>query len=258
MNTTAYLQRIGLSDGDVAYTYAFLERLQRQHIMTVPYENLDILNGIPIELENDALYEKIVARHRGGYCFELNGALSALLSSLGFSVKNYMARFLKNEASIPVRRHRIVVVLCEGERYVCEVGIGQYAPRVPLRLCQGLEQFDGYMSYKFEKEDFLGWVLYEKNGAEWRKYYAFTEEEQLDIDFIQPSFYCEKHPASPFHQSVMVAIKTPTGRRAINGRDYKVFEGDTLVEMEEQITDERLYEILKDFFGIEWKWRERA
>ncbi|MBQ9784730.1 MAG: arylamine N-acetyltransferase [Clostridia bacterium] len=257
MNTTAYLRRIGLDACDVAHTYAFLEKLQKHHITSVPYENLDILNGIPLSLDADALYDKIVTRHRGGYCFELGGALSALLGALGFSVTNYMARFLKNETSIPVRRHRVVVVACEGERYVCEVGIGQYAPRVPLLLREGLEQFDGYTSYKFEKEDFLGWVLYEKNGAEWRRYYAFTEEEQLDIDYIQPSFYCEKHPDSPFHQSVMVAIKTPTGRRAINGRDYKEFEGDVLTHIEENISDARLYELLQTVFGIEWKWREQ-
>ncbi len=258
MNTTAYLHRIGLSDGDVAHSYTFLEKLQRHHILAVPYENLDILNGIPLSLDGDSLYEKIVTRHRGGYCFELNGALSALLKSLGFGVTNYMARFLKNETSIPVRRHRVVAVECEGERYICEVGIGQNAPRVPLRLCEGVEQCADGACYKFEKEPFLGWVLYEKHEGEWRRYYAFTEEEQLDIDFIQPSFYCEKHPDSPFHQSIMVAIKTPTGRRAINGRDYKVFEGETLTYIEEQTSDDRLYAILKEFFGIEWKWRYEA
>ena len=258
MNTTAYLHRVGLDEGDVEFSYSFLEKLQRNHILTVPYENLDILNGIPISLDAEALFEKIVTNRRGGYCFELNGALTALLRDLGFEVHAYLARFLKNEQEIPVRRHRVVVVLCEGERYVCEVGIGQYAPRVPLRLCEGLEQSDGYTSYKFKKEPFLGWVLYEKHGEEWRQYYAFTEEEQLEKDFIQPSFYCEKHPDSPFHRDVMVAIKTPVGRRAVNGRDYKVFEGDGLAEIEENVTDERLYELLSTYFGIEWKRQGRA
>ena len=84
-------------------------------------------------------------------------------------------------------------------------------------------------------------------------YYAFTEEIQLEIDFIQPSFYCEKHPDSPFHRAEMVAIKTPVGRKAINGRDFKVFEGDTLTYLEEGVSDERLYDILRTEFLIEWK-----
>lgn len=253
MDIQAYLSRIGMANTPVTHTYAFLARLQWQHICTVPYENLDILNGIPLSLDADALYDKIVTRHRGGYCFELGGALSALLKEMGFSVTNYMARFLKNETNIPVRRHRVIAVECEGKRYICEVGIGQNAPRVPLLLEEGIEQEAMGECYRFIREPFLGWVLYEKKEGEWRRYYSFTEEEQLDIDYIQPSFYCEKHPDSPFHQSVMVAIKTPTGRCAINGRDYKVFAGDSLVSMEENVSDERLYTLLREVFGIEWR-----
>ena len=51
----------------------------------------------------------------------------------------------------------------------------------------------------------------------------------------------------------MVAIKTPNGRRAINDHDYKIFEGGELVHIEENITDKRLYEILKTDFGIAWQ-----
>lgn len=255
MDTTAYLRRIGLSRADVSYTYDFLRQLQQHHICTVPYENLDILDGIPISLDPEQLYDKIVTRHRGGYCFELNGALSALLKALGFSVTNYMARFLKNETTIPVRRHRVVAVTCEGKRYICEVGIGQNAPRVPLLLQAGGEQSADGEAYRFEQEPFLGWVLYERKDGRWSRYYSFTEEEQLDIDFIQPSFYCEKHAESPFRQTLMVAIKTPTGRRAINGRDYKVFCGDELISIEKNISDERLHTVLAEYFGIERRAR---
>jgi len=254
MDTAAYLQRIGLSADCVAHSYQFLDQLQKHHICSVPYENLDILNGISPVLFEDELFEKIVTNHRGGYCFELNGALAALLRALGFSVKSYMARFLKGETSIPVRRHRVTAVECDGKTYICEVGIGQNAPRFPLLLCQGVEQAEGNEAYKFETDDFLGWVLYEKKDGEWKPYYAFTEEEQLDIDFIQPSFYCEKHPDSPFHKGIMVAIKTSDGRKAINGRDYKVFRGDELVLLEEGISEARLYELLEHEFGLRWRY----
>jgi len=254
MDTAAYLQRIGLSADCVAHSYQFLDQLQKHHICSVPYENLDILNGISPVLFEDELFEKIVTNHRHSSCFELNGALAALLRALGFSVKSYMARFLQGETSIPVRRHRVTAVECDGKTYICEVGIGQNAPRFPLLLCQGVEQAEGNEAYKFETDDFLGWVLYEKKDGEWKPYYAFTEEEQLDIDFIQPSFYCEKHPDSPFHKGIMVAIKTSDGRKAINGRDYKVFRGDELVLLEEGISEARLYELLEHEFGLRWRY----
>ena len=44
MNTTQYLNRIGMNANDVSHTYAFLKKLQQHHICSVPYENLDILN----------------------------------------------------------------------------------------------------------------------------------------------------------------------------------------------------------------------
>lgn len=252
MDIKAYLDRIGM-DGAPALSYAFLKELQQKHITSVPYENLDILNGLPLSLDAESLYRKIVTNHRGGYCFELNGALAALLREIGFEVTEYMARFLKGETSIPVRRHRVVAVKCEGRTYIVEVGIGQYAPRVPLLLETEVIQNDGFTDYRFERDPFFGWVLQEYRDGEWKPYYAFTEEIQLEIDFIQPSFYCEKHPDSPFWKAEMVAIKTPTGRKAINGRDFKVFEGDVLISLEEGVSEERLLEILRTEFGIEWK-----
>lgn len=255
MNANRYLERIGMTSSDVSHTYEFLKALQHNHICTVPYENLDILNDVPIDLSKKALFEKIVTNRRGGYCFELGGAVSMLLCEFGFKTKNYFARFLKGEKEIPVRRHRVIVAECDGKRYVVEVGIGIEAPRDPLLLQEGIEQTCSNGSFRFAKDDFLGWVLEEKVDGEWQPYYAFTEEEQLDIDFIQPSFYCEKHPASPFNKSPMVAIKTPNGRRAINDRDYKVFENGELIHIEENVTDERLYEILKTDFGIVWTYK---
>ena len=252
MDIKAYLDRIGM-DCAPTLSYAFLKALQQKHITAVPYENLDILNGMPLALDARSLYRKIVTHRRGGYCFELNGALAALLREIGFEVTEYMARFLKGETSIPVRRHRVVAAKCEGKVYIVEVGIGQYAPRVPLLLETGTVQNDGFTDYRFERDPFLGWVLEEYKEGEWKPYYAFTEEVQLEIDFIQPSFYCEKHPDSPFRQAEMVAIKTPIGRKAINGRDFKVFEGDELISIEEGVSDERLYEILQTEFFIEWK-----
>ena len=101
MNANLYLTRIGISPEDVSHTYAFLKELQQKHICTVPYENLDILNEKPIDLSGEALFEKIVTHHRGGYCFELGGAVAMLLCELGFPTKSYLGRFLKGETSIP-------------------------------------------------------------------------------------------------------------------------------------------------------------
>lgn len=248
----AYFRRIGLpEDTPVVLTSDFLSKVQYQHVISVPYENLDILDHHPLSLEIPDLYDKIVLHHRGGYCFEVNALLKAFLEELGFKVTSYFARYLRGEKSIPVRRHHVLAVEAEDGVYVCDVGIGQTAPRYPLLLKEGLVQQQGDETYKFEKDEQLGWVLWEMHHGEWSRYFSFTEDKALDIDFIQPSFYCEKHPDSPFNKKAIIAIKTPAGRKSIDDRTYKEFRGDELIHIEENCNDARFTEILKEHFGIE-------
>src|SRR5690606_20497919 len=85
-----YLQRIGY-EGPLDRSAKTLAQLQYCHLHTVPYENLDILRGVPISLELEDLFDKIVVRRRGGYCFELNALFGWLLRELGYPVTDYFA-----------------------------------------------------------------------------------------------------------------------------------------------------------------------
>lgn len=251
MNTALYLKRIGMS-GNLKFSQSveFLNQLQLAHVTRVPYENLDIIKGVPLNLDPEHLFDKIVIRNRGGYCFEVNGLFGALLTELGFKVTHLAARFLRNESTIPLRRHRVLLVECDEGEYICDVGIGSAAPRYPVKLQEGIEQHQFGETYKLQREDFLGWVIYEKHGEEWRRFYSFTLEPQIDVDFITPSFYCEKHPDSIFNKDVMVAIKTENGRKTLNGREYKVFSGEDITEIREKLSDEGITEILENEFFI--------
>src|SRR5689334_21580804 len=85
MDVQAYLHRIGYHGG-LEPTAANLRDLHRAHRVAVPFENLDIHVGRPIVLDQDALFDKIVTRRRGGFCYELNGLFAVLLRALGFDV----------------------------------------------------------------------------------------------------------------------------------------------------------------------------
>ena len=218
----SYLDRIGFK-GQPKDDFDSLSRLQTQHLRTVPYENLDIMRDIPLSLEVEDIYEKIVVRHRGGYCFELNGLFSWLLRELGFKVVEYMARYLRDEKEIPMRRHRVLRVSCAEGEFLCDVGVGAVIPQIPLPYALGQVSEQGAERYKLEREPFLGNVLYEWRRDEWQKLYSFTEEEQLNLDYIMPSFYCEKHPESYFRTMDMVHIFTKDGRKSVAGRELKIF-----------------------------------
>ena len=224
MNVAAYFERIGLMrTGKTVPDSELLRQLQYAHCTTVPYENLDMIRGVPTSLDPDALFEKIVSRRRGGLCFELNGSFGALLRELGYGVTDVAARFLRNETTLPMRRHRVLLVDAADGIWVCDVGIGQRCPREPLKLLEGQEFPQFGEKYTFRKDPFLGWVLMDLHKGAWRDLYSFTEEPQLIVDFTALNFYCERHPDSPFNKREMFSLKTAEGRITLDGDVYKEF-----------------------------------
>lgn len=224
MDVKKYFDRIGLEmPEDLTPDSELLRKLHLAHCTAVPYENLDMIRGVPTSLEADALYRKIVEEGRGGLCFELNGSFGNLLRALGYKITDYAARYLRGETELPMRRHRVMKVEASDGVWLCDVGIGEICQREPINMTEGLVQEQFGETYKLEKEDFLGWVLYDMYKGAWRKFYSFTEEPQLEADFIAPNFYCEKHPESPFNKDEMFALKTLEGRKTLDGHVYKEF-----------------------------------
>lgn len=250
MNSKAYLERIGIFE-ELAPTKASLELIQRAHLKTVPYENLDILLKKPIVLKKEALYEKIVANRRGGYCFEVNELLGHLLRELGYEVTDLFGRFLRGETGIPMRRHHVLKVKCIDDEipYIADVGVGSGSPNMPMRLVVGEEAQDGVITYRFGKHDFFGWVLEDRKNGEWGPVYSFTEEPQAPIDFLATSFWCEHAEESIFNKGAMVSLRTETGRRTIDVHEARIFDGDHVTVLPIETWEEK-EKILREWFGI--------
>src|SRR5215469_12743773 len=96
MDVEAYLRRIDYS-GPREVSPAALRELHRQHLFTVPFENLDIPLATPILLDGNFFYDKIVVRRRGGFCYELNGLFGQLLAAMGFCVQMLSARVRRED-----------------------------------------------------------------------------------------------------------------------------------------------------------------
>ena len=89
----------------------------------------------------------------------------------------------------------------------------------------------------------------DKHHGEWRRFYSFTEEPQLDVDFIAPTFYCEKHPDSPFFPDEMFSLKTQEGRITLDGHVFKEFRnGEVTVK---ELSDSEL-QMAYNRFGLEY------
>ncbi len=91
MDVAAYLDRINYH-GSTDPILETLCALHRAHMLAVPFENLDIPLKRPIVLDQELLFDKLVNRRRGGFCYELNALFSALLREMGFNVQRLSAR----------------------------------------------------------------------------------------------------------------------------------------------------------------------
>lgn len=246
----AYLDRIGYT-GERTPNAENLSALQYAHLTSVPYENLDILLGRRIVLDVDAVYKKVVEEHRGGYCFELNLLFAWLLRELGYTVTDYVARYLRGETTLPKRRHQVlsVVIPGTGEEYLCDVGVGSVIPLWPVPLEIGRECVQGDVTYSFREDERLGIVLTERHGGGWRDVYSFTRDAQYETDYIFASFWCEFAPDSPFNKKYILSIRKPGNIRiTIDDFELKTFEGEKVTAV--ALTPEERETALRDIFGV--------
>ena len=134
-----YLARIGL-DAPPPVDFDGLAALQFAHLTAVPFENLDVFDGVPVRVDTEWSINKIVNDKRGGWCFELNGAFAALLDALGFDVALLGAAVLVDGPSVVVDHATLEVRL--DESYLVDVGFGDSFIQ-PLRLNQAGPQDGG-------------------------------------------------------------------------------------------------------------------
>lgn len=140
-----YLERIGFSH-EVRIDLETLAALQRAHLSAVPFENLDVCNGVEVRTDVAWSVAKIVERGRGGWCFEANGAFSALLEALGFDVARLGAAVLL-EGPTEIIDHLTLEVMLD-EPYLVDVGFGD-SFMTPLRLNRLGPQEGGTGTYEF-------------------------------------------------------------------------------------------------------------
>ena len=200
MDVQAYLDRIGFG-GVPRPDLETLRALHRGHSLSISYENLDVQLGRPVTIDPADAFEKIVRRGRGGWCYEMNGLLGAVLEDIGFKVTRLagaVLRDLRGEASIG--NHLVLLVDLGGEPWIADVGFGD-GSRDPYPLKEGPVRSDGY-EYRLEKVDGEWWRLHNhpQGGA---PNFDFTLEP---ANPAQLAARCEELQTSPASVFVMTAI----------------------------------------------------
>ncbi|HVW41295.1 MAG TPA: arylamine N-acetyltransferase [Amycolatopsis sp.] len=241
MDVDAYLSRIGASR-PVAATPEALRDLHQRHVTTVPFENLSVHLPEPIELTEDALFDKIVRRRRGGFCYELNGAFAALLRELGFTVTLLAARVWAGERfGIPFDHLALRVDL--DEPWLADVGFGRFA-RYPLRLtgCEPQPDPEGEFLVLDAPQSDVD-VLHNGTPA-----YRIEPRPRDLADFAPTCWYQATSPRSHFTQGLMATLPRPDGRITLAGD--KLIETVDGKRIERVLAGDEVLEAYATHFGI--------
>jgi N-hydroxyarylamine O-acetyltransferase len=264
-----YLDRINAAhplDGEAPRpSLGALRRLHEAHMLAVPFENLSIHYGQPIILETAALYDKIVRRRRGGFCYELNGLFAWLLGQLGFDVTMLSAEVAGSDGAFnpPYDHLALLVRQLDGADWLADVGFGD-SFRQPLRFQPEVEQdgADGRV-YRLRasqnRRDETGeqpqhpyWLVEQRGdaqGEQWEPAYRFTLQPHDLADFEERCRYQQTSPDSHFTQKRICSLALPQGRVSLSDqRLITTIQG----KREERVlsSEEEYREVLAQLFGV--------
>ncbi|SNY55236.1 arylamine N-acetyltransferase family protein [Paractinoplanes atraurantiacus] len=236
MDVDAYLDRIGVD------RTASLHDMHRAHQETVPFENLSIHLGEPISLSPDDLFDKIVRRRRGGFCYELNGLFALLLEALGHKVVRAGARVYRTPESLGPPFDHLALLADAGdgqEPWIADVGFGRHSA-YPLRLGEPSGQFLVAAAPDGDLDVF-------RDGVP--QYRLETRPRSLE-DFGPTCWWQSTSPDSHFTRGPVCSRLDGDGRISISGRTLIRTKGETRTETTLD-TDESLVAAYREHFGID-------
>ncbi|XP_023285390.1 arylamine N-acetyltransferase, pineal gland isozyme NAT-10-like [Seriola lalandi dorsalis] len=273
MNLEEYFKRIGFHGSYEKLDLATLKLIHKQHVMSIPFENLSIHCGEKIIMDLEVIFNKIVRSSRGGWCLENNFLFGWVLREMGYNTTTLGSRVFYSTVNDfgPDDTHLINKVVIDGKAYITDVSFG-VSSQVwePLELISGKDQPQAAGVFRLiDKGDM--WVL-EKTGRkpevvnpefassslvnrkEKKQIYGFTLVPRDADHFFETSHTLQTDPSSLFTNKSICSLQTPAGFRALIGWTYsevtyKPVEGVDVLDMRD-IPDDEIEQILKENFNV--------
>lgn len=255
----AYLERIGF-EGEVSLDKETLDELVFCHQKSVPFETYDPhVRGVVPDLSEDVLYDKVVVRRRGGYCFELNKIFQLLLEALGFEARPVLSRAVRGRDTRMPINHRGMLVRLDGVDHAVDVGFGGPMPAGSLRLVDGEEQCVCGERYTPRKADESWWAveritragkdLFDDAVPERRQVeleLCVAAVEEIDFDVLNIAF---AQPGTLFRDHLVCNLRTEKGHYALMD-DRLTIRDDGCKSVVDFASEEELYAGLSEYFGM--------
>jgi len=239
VDVNAYLERINYR-GSLSPSADTLRELQVAHLLSVPFENLSIHSHEPIVLNDEALFDKIVERRRGGFCYECNGLFAALLRALGFQVSMLSAEVANESGGFSQPFDHMTLMVKLEELWLVDVGFGDSFLE-PLKIDISSEQCQGDQAFRIISDDAYR-VVQRRRNHEWKPEYRFTLQPYNYSDFEEMCRYHQTSPESHFTQKRICSLATSDGRITISDMLFIVTSND--------VREERNLESLKEYENL--------
>ena len=247
LDLEAYFRRIGYA-GPREASLDTLRGLHAAHATAIPFENLAIqLGELPLRLDLESIQAKLVARRRGGYCFEHNHLFQAVLREFGFEVEAFEARVRMGNPGVLPRTHMLLHVQAAGRGWLADVGFGGEGLMNPVPM-DGEVSLQPQGRYRVAGEGALK-VLQSEQPAGWMDLYAFEPVPRLQVDFELANWFTSTHPESRFVKTLTAQLILPDGRRILRGVDYTEVRGGEVNHRVLEIAE--VPELLREAFGLE-------
>lgn len=243
-DSAAYLSRIGLAGMQPEPTAAWLEQLVHAQLIHIPFDAMDVWGrGDCPSLATEDLFDKIIRRRRGGYCFELNNLFCTFLKALGYDAYLVSVILVAGRDFIPTPAHCAVICRIDGKKYFCDVGYGGPVP-------DGAVSFDGTPAHGYRiLEDGAFHMLELVEGQTPGRIMLFHDVPILPVELIPLNFHVSQREDSFFQQFLNVNLRYPDGAASIFGRSFHLHTADQRLERDLEDLDD-LRSVLETYFGI--------
>ena len=241
----AYLERIGLAGEKIEISKEGLDRVLKAHLLNIPFDDLDVWAlGVCPSLAVEDLFNKIIIRKRGGYCFELNSLFKAFLLSLGFDAYTVICHLGYDPSTIAVPAHCCVIVRIGEKKYFTDVGYGGKVPDEAV-------EFDGNIhgGYRVGTESYYTYVEEVKDDTA-KRTFLFKDLPALPVELMPLNFNVSQKEGSRFRTTPLLSLRYADGSITAAGKSLTIVHGNERIEREIKDVEE-LKSLAAEHFNLD-------
>lgn len=245
----AYLERIGVGGGRPA-TLATLSDIHRAQHFTVPFENFDVHLPSAYSFEPDHLFDKMVTRQRGGFCYELNLLMAYAFRTAGFSVDVFSGRLWHKGFFGEPFDHMTMLVRADDGEVLADVGNAETLQR-PISLDGWWNDQERGGAYRVGEHEGSPAVEYrESPGAAAEVRYLFDRTPTEPSDFNEMLEFHTKSPESQFAKGWLCTLPSGADGRITVSRGMLMETRAGKMERRALKSAEDLTDVLTREFGM--------